>query len=168
MRTLFILVLVVMMATVALGSTGCCCVPCSPCSDIAGGLLGTTTMTTSPGDFHDIPPYPGSRRLKEVAIPVIIKTIFETMSGGGKFDVKGYGTGADPTEVATFYDKVMPENGWTGSFSAGSASGASATSQIGQFTKSDNTIAMVFVDKDKDTGQTMIIVMRMVVPEQSQ
>lgn len=164
MRKIMMLVLVAMMVTVSLGATGCCCVPCGDLGGL-GDLLGATTMATSPGDFSDIPPYPGSQRLSEVAIPSLFKTLFESMSGGGKFDVKGYGTGDVPDRVAAFYDSAMSSNGWSGSFGSGASSGGSATSQMGQFSKGENTIAMIVVDKDTDTGQTVIIVMRMVVPE---
>ncbi len=157
MHKLGILILVAVMASLVLGATGCCC--CPPCGDL-GGLLGTTTLATSPGDFADIPPYPGSQRLKEVAVPVIIKTIFEQSSGGGSFDVKGYDTGDAPDKVAAFYTQVMPENGWSGSMSSGASSGASATSQMGFFEKGENIGAMIFADKDTQTGKTMIIIMR--------
>jgi hypothetical protein len=149
-----------LMASLVLGATGCCCG--LPCGDL-GGLLGATTMTTSPGDYSDIPAYPGSRRLSEVAIPALVKTLVEGMSGG-KFDVKGYGTGDAPDKVAAYYDQTMPGKGWSGSFGSGASSGASTTSQMGQYQKGDDTIAMIFVDKDTTTGETAIIIMRMVIP----
>jgi hypothetical protein len=121
-------------------------------------------MVTSPGDFSDIPPYPGSRRLNEVAIPGIIKTIFEQASGGGKFDVKGYGTRDAPDRVGAFYDKVMPENGWTAATSP-SESSVSDTGYMGYFTKGEDIVAMIYAVEDDETDETMIIVMRLVVPE---
>ncbi|MBU1748869.1 MAG: hypothetical protein KKA73_14360 [Chloroflexi bacterium] len=161
MRTLVFLLLAALLAATALGATGCCCAPCGDLGGL-GDLLGASTMTTSPGDYADIPPYPGSQRLNEVAIPGLVKTLVESMTGGGSFDVKGYGTGASTTDVAAFYDQAMAANGWSGSFSTGST--GTASGQMGQFQKGENTIAMIMVDKDTDTGQTVIIIMRMVVP----
>lgn len=165
MRKLTILVLVAMMATVALGATGCCCAPCGDLGGLLGDLLGSTTMSTSPGDFSDIPPYPGSRRLDQVAMPGMLKAIFEQSSGGGKFDLKGYSTRDAPGKVAEFYDRVMPENGWSGAMSSGSTSGAGATSQMGIFDKGEDIGAMIYADTDTDTGETMILIMRFEAPE---
>jgi len=157
-RTLGIIVMISLLVLTALGATGCCCLPCGD----LGGLLGATTMTTSAGDYADIPPYPGAQRLKEVAIPGLVKTLVEGLSGG-KFDVKGYSTRDDPARVVKFYDQEMPNQGWSGSFSAGAT--GTTTGQLGQFQKGENTIAVIMVDKDSATGETVIIIMRMVVPE---
>lgn len=142
------------LALVASGS-GCC--GCCPTQ-----ALPTTSFT--PGDFPDIPPYPGAQQQTGRDSTVGLATLpFQFLVRDAEW--KHYVTGDSPDAVIDWYSVQMPGQGW---ISAADAAEVEIPIQSGLiFVREDDpaqmAVIMVLPDPQRE-GQVHILIGRMHIP----
>jgi hypothetical protein len=131
------------------------------CCGALGGLVGVEFTT---GDFADVPPYPGSTQTTESNDTLGLMTMaFSLIPGEAEW--KHYTTDDSESDVLDWYADNMPDQGWE-EISPEDMEVQTQSENAIFFAKSNVMLVVFAVSGIDDTGDTHIIVGRIVIEEE--
>jgi hypothetical protein len=132
----------------------CCC----------GALSGLAGVEFTAGDFGDAPPYPGSSQTTESNDALGLMTMaFNLIPGTTEW--KHYTTGDSEDDVLDWYSDNMPRQGWE-EISSDDMEIQTQSENAVFFAKSNMMLVVFAVADIDDTGDTHIVVGRILVEEE--
>lgn len=146
----------VVLSVVAVLLTGCCCCPISL-------PFGNAEFTA--GDFPNVPIYPGASQTSESNIMINAMVAgFDLLAEESEW--KHYVTTDSEEQVLDWYSRTMPDYGWAGIAldSTGTDVGISVGALAFVNMSEPNRPLYIVTLPDPDTGQTHIIVGRILLP----